>query len=204
LPPARTKFEFAGPVLSGATLGTWSHVALGPEDLGSACRWNLNHKAIELQYRADLPTRDQARSELARWQAEERSAQVSGDPAALKRNRAMAERFQRLVNRLNHLPPGDTFPLPVWLLQLGGAIWVFVEGEHYHLLQRRLRDRFKGLPVLVATLANGARPAYLPTRDAYDRGIYQESIAVLAAGSLERVIEAIASEIRSMILHERP
>ena len=33
------------------------------------------------------------------------------------------------------------------------------------------------------TLANGSRAAYLPTADAYGKGIYQETIAVLAAGS---------------------
>ena len=39
------------------------------------------------------------------------------------------------------------------------------------------------------TLANGSRPSYLPTAEVYDTGVYPETIAVLARGSLERLIE---------------
>jgi hypothetical protein len=79
---------------------------------------------------------------------------------------------------------------------MGDAFWVAVEGEHYSLLQRALRERFPRSPLLVLTLANGSRPSYLPTADTYDTGIYQESIAVLARGCLETLIEAIAAQIR--------
>jgi hypothetical protein len=78
---------------------------------------------------------------------------------------------------------------------MGDAFWLAVEGEHYQLLQRSLRQRFVGVPIVVATLTNGARPTYLPTRDTYGKGIYQESIAVLAPGCLEHLIEEIASQI---------
>jgi hypothetical protein len=67
------------------------------------------------------------------------------------------------------------------------------------LLQRALRDRFAGVPIVVATLTGGARPAYLPTAEAYGKGIYQETIAVLAAGSLERLIEEVAGRIASWL-----
>jgi len=49
------------------------------------------------------------------------------------------------------------------------------------------------------TLANGARPAYLPTEDAYGKGIYQESIAVLAPGSLERLVGAVGEQIQDWL-----
>jgi len=74
-------------------------------------------------------------------------------------------------------------------------LWLAVEAEHYQLLQRTLRERFAGVPIVVATLANGARCTYLPTIDAYHKGIYQESIAVLAPGSLEQLIDAIGRQI---------
>ncbi len=37
--------------------------------------------------------------------------------------------------------------------------------------------------------------SYLPPRELYDTGIYQESIAIVAAGSLEQLIESIAKRI---------
>ena len=45
------------------------------------------------------------------------------------------------------------------------------------------------------TLANGSRPSYLPTAEMYDTGVYPETIAVLARGSLEKLIEAIGERI---------
>ena len=38
-------------------------------------------------------------------------------------------------------------------------------------------------------------PEGLPPRELYDSGIYQESIAVVAAGSLEQLIESISNHI---------
>ena len=49
------------------------------------------------------------------------------------------------------------------------------------------------------TLINGSRPAYLPSADAYGKGIYQESIAVLAPGCLEQVIESVAAQIAQWV-----
>ena len=46
-----------------------------------------------------------------------------------------------------------------------------------------------------ATIANEASPAYLPPAELYDTGIYQETIAVLAPGCLETLIEAISEKI---------
>ena len=74
-------------------------------------------------------------------------------------------------------------------------LWVAVEAEHYQTLQRTLRERFPGTPIVVMTLANGSRQSYLPTAEAYDTGMYPETIAVLARGSLEKLIEAISERI---------
>jgi hypothetical protein len=78
---------------------------------------------------------------------------------------------------------------------MGDAVWVAVEGEPYNLLQRELRERFPDIPIVVMVLANGSRAWYLPTKETYGKGIYQESMANLAAGSLEKLIESIGDKI---------
>ena len=75
------------------------------------------------------------------------------------------------------------------LWQLGDAFWLSIEGEPYSLLQQELRSRFPQTPILVTTLIEGWLPGYLPPRELYGKGIYQESIALLEPGTLERVIE---------------
>jgi hypothetical protein len=49
------------------------------------------------------------------------------------------------------------------------------------------------------TLADGARATYLPTRKTYGHGIYQESIALVAPGSLEQIIEAVAEQVGQLM-----
>jgi hypothetical protein len=74
-----------------------------------------------------------------------------------------------------------------------------LEGEYYQDLQRTLRERFPDTPIVVATVVNGWRPAYLPTRETYGRGIYQEQVAILEPGCLEQAIDSIAATIAEMI-----
>jgi hypothetical protein len=104
----------------------------------------------------------------------------------------------RQLWRLGALPPGQ-FPLRVTIAQLGEAVWVFVPGEHYQVLQTSLRQRFPETPVIVATLTAGWQPGYIPTADTYGRGIYQSDIAVVAAGSAERIVDEVASRIARLI-----
>jgi hypothetical protein len=195
LPPAGTRFEYTGPVLSGATLGTWAHRPVTAAERQRYGRWRRRRWTVALPYRPELKTPEETRAALAHWQAEEEAAHQAGNESRARDCRALAERMTRQLTRLADLPPGPTFPLPVTLWQMGDALWLAVEGEHYQLLQRTLRRRFSNTPLLVMTLANGSRPAYLPIAEAYNKGIYQESIAVLAAGCLERLIEEIAKQI---------
>jgi hypothetical protein len=101
----------------------------------------------------------------------------------------------RQLVRLGSISGGDSYPFPIHLWQLGGAIWVAVESEHYQLLQRSLRERFPEVVIVVATIVNGSLHTYLPPREVYGTGIYQETIALLAPGSLETLIEEIAAQI---------
>ena len=111
----------------------------------------------------------------------------------------MVERTTRRLVRIRILPAGESFPFPVTLWHIGDAFWLAVEGEPYQLLQVALRERFPGIPIVVMELAGGSRCSYLPPREVYGRGIYQESIAVVAPGSLEKLIDAIAEQITEWI-----
>lgn len=195
LPPPRTYFEYTGPLVSGATIGTWAHRPLTPPQLEQKACWRGARWTIDLAHRPDLPTADQVRAERTRWEAEEAAAQQRGDAADAARCRALVERQTRLSNRLADLPAGRSFAYPIVLWQMGDAWWVAVEGEPYQLLQTALRNRWPDRPIVVAELANGSRCAYLPPAEIFGKGIYQESIAVLAPGSLEAIITAIAGRM---------
>jgi hypothetical protein len=194
LPPTNTSYEYQGPVISGATIGVWQHQPRTDAENAAGEVWKCKQFKVELPYRADLPTLEATRTELDRWRDIEQRGQSPPRDA-----RAMVERLTRQTTRLAALPPGKSYPYSVTLLRLGRAVWLTVEGEPYNLLARSLRAAFPEIPILIAVLANGWRPAYLPTADTYGKGIYQESIAVLAPGSLETLIDAIESEIRSIV-----
>jgi hypothetical protein len=196
LPPPRTRYHYTGPVVSGATLGTWAHRPLAAASLQKKADGRIRHFTVTLDYRLELLTLEQAQADRARWLAEEQKAQQSGDTTRARDCHAMVERMDRWIGRLGMLPEGPRFALPVTLMHLGDAVWVLVEAEHYNILQRSLRERFPETPIIVATLVNGSRVTYLPPAELYGTGIYQESIAILAAGSLERVIDEIGKAIR--------
>jgi hypothetical protein len=199
LPPPGTRFVYTGPVVSGATIGTWDHVRLEDTVRRRHAQWRCRRWEIPLPYRPELPTRATTEADLVRFQAEEEAATRTGDPAKARDCRAMAERRRRFLNILDRLPPGSRFPLPVTLWQTGDALWFAVEAEHYNILQRALRQRFPEAPIMVMTLANGSRVNYLPTADIYGKGIYQESIAILAPGSLETVIDVVGEQMAKWI-----
>lgn len=192
LPPPNTHFVYSGPVVSGATLGAWKH-----EPLAANAAWKVTRWHEPLPYRPGQPTAEQTRTELAQFQADEAAARTAGDEARAADLRAMAERKTRLLHRLAELPTGDTFPLQVALWHLGDAVWIGVQGESYNLLQTELRRRFPDKTIIVASLAADWGASYLPPRDLYDKNIYQVNIAVVAEGSLEQLIESIASRIVS-------
>lgn len=197
LPEAGTKFCYLGPVVSGATLGAWAHEALSPEELNAKAAWQLTRWSEPLTYRPGQPTAAQTQAELDQFLADEVAARAAGDEARAAECRAMAERNNRLLHRFSQLPQGDAFPLQVVLWRIGDAVWLGVQGESYNVLQTELRRRFPERVVIVASIAADWGASYLPPRELYDTGIYQESIAVVAAGSLEQLIESIAQRISS-------
>ncbi|SIO20889.1 hypothetical protein SAMN05444166_3005 [Singulisphaera sp. GP187] len=195
MPPPRTRFEYAGPVESGAVIGTWRHAPLDANRLRDLEVWDLKRWSVDLSYRPDLPTAESTREDRTRWEREEQAALARDDRARAAECRAFVERMDRQLVRIGNLSPGPTFPFDVLLWKTGGAVWLAVGAEHYQHLQVELRRRSPHAAIVVLTLVNGWQPGYLPTASAYDRGIYQADVAVLAAGSLELLTETIAAQI---------
>ena len=195
LPPVGTRFIYAGPVVSGTTIGTWKHVPLETDALKKQEAWQLRQWNVDLPYRHDLPVLEETKAAHRKWQQEEEKARTAGDAQKARDCRAMVEQMHRQINRLNVLPAGKVFPFHVNLWRLGDALWILVPGELYQTFQMTLRSRFPERPIIVATLTGDWQPGYLPTASSYGYGIYQEVIAANSAGSLEILIEAIAREI---------
>jgi hypothetical protein len=190
-------------VVSGATLGTWSREPLGAKTLAAQSRWQIWRWREPLPYRADRPKLAQVEAELKQFQADEEAAQAAGDTRRAAESRSMAERKTRLRHRLSHLPPGDLFPLQIALWRCGDAFWLGLQGEFYSVFQTELRRRFPDVPMVIATLAADWGASYLPPRKTYGKGIYQETVALVAPGGLEQVFESVAKRIESS-LREAP
>jgi hypothetical protein len=198
LSPAGTRFVYAGPVVSGTTIGTWRHDPLDAESMRQQQQWHVREQMVELPYRHDLPSLEETIDVHVKWQQEEEKARAAGDAAKARDCRALVEQANRQITRLSVLPAGKVFPYRVTLWKLGDALWVLVPGELYQTFQITLRARFPAHPVIVATLTGDWQPGYLPAASSYGYGIYQEKIAAVAAGALEVLIEAIAREIGTM------
>lgn len=196
MPPPGTRYEYQGPVVSGATIGVWKHMPLAAGDQARLRRWRVASWTLDLAYRADLATITDTEMALGRWQQDEARARAAGDANVARDCRAQVERMTRQLVRLRALPQGRTFPLPVSLMQIGDAYWLSVSGEEYNELQRKLRARIPGLPLFVTTLAHGWGPSYLVNAESYGRGIYQETVAVLAPGCLEALTESVAARLK--------
>jgi len=197
IPPAGTRFTYAGPVVSGTTIGTWKHQPLDEASLRRHEAWSVKQWHVELAYRHDLPSLDETKAAHVHWQAEEEKARTAGDIQKARDCRALVEQMQRRIHRLSSLPAGKVFPYRVNLWQLGDAVWVLVPGELYQVFQVTLRSRFPDTPIVVGTLTGDWQPGYVPAASTYGYGIYQDTIAAVAAGSLEVLIESIAREIAS-------
>lgn len=199
LPPAGTQFEYAGPVVSGAILGTWEHRPLSQADSIAHGRWRWDSFHVELPYRDDLPTIAETLAERDHWRAEEVAAIASGDTARVQESRAQLEQRTRQLARLEALVPGRVWPLPVTVGILGDVIWIFVPGEHYQSLQQSLRTRLAPRPVFVTTITNDWQPGYIPPADVFGRGIYQELIAATAPGAAEQLLDEITARVAALL-----
>lgn len=195
LAPPGTRFEYKGPVVSGAVIGVWKDVPLDTETLRAKARWRHRFWSLPLEYRPGLPTIESLVADRERSQREETAARAAGDEALARKCRAKVEVATRQLLRLNRIKLDRPYPLPIHLWQTGDCLWLAVESEHYQLLQSTLRQRFPEQAMVVATIVNGSSHTYFPPREVYGTGVYQDTVALLAPGSLERLIEEIAGQI---------
>jgi hypothetical protein len=202
LPSPGTQFEYTGPVVSGAILGTWKHKPVDAQTAERFTRWQTRDFTVNLQYRMELPTEADTRAELKKWETEEAAARAANNTARVSECRARAEQMTRQLTRLAALPPGKAYPFKVSVSRLGDALWVFTPGELYQEFQIAVRKRFPGFAVIIATLTNDWQPGYLPAASSYGYGIYQEIISAMSPGSLEVLIETVCREIEQHCLGE--
>lgn len=188
IPEPNKRFQYSGPVVSGATIGEWKYIDLPEEQKNLNKCWKIKRKNILLKIRPGTPSIADVELDMAIWEK-------SDDKEA----RAMIERKRRLLYRLNQLPSQENFPLEVIVLRIGQAIWVMVQGELYSIFQQTLRERFSEIPIIVSTIASHWGASYLPPKEIYGTGIYEESIAIVAEGSLEKVIEDITNTIEDLL-----
>jgi hypothetical protein len=199
LPPPGTFFEFAGPVVSGAILGSWKHTPVSADEQQRFAAWGTRRFVVALPYRLDLPKADATKAELAKWEAEEATALAAKDMDRVSECRARGEQMRRQLTRLAAMPNGPAYPYRITVSRLGDAVWVFCPGELYQTFQTTLRARFPHIAIVIATITNDWQPGYLPAASSYGHGIYQEIIAAVAPGSLETVIEVVSREIRALL-----
>lgn len=195
LPKPGEDHRYVGPVISGATLGSWKYRPQEPERVAASRKYEHSNQPINVEYLPGLPTMLEAERQFTELQVREKIAAAAGDQAELRDVRALCERSRRQLDRLRYLPQSDQYPLSVWLWRLGDTLWVAVEGEPYNALQAWLRRRFANRPVVVMAMVNGALNCYMPTREAYGKSLYQVEVALLAPGCLEAAAEVIEQRL---------
>lgn len=196
--PVESQYEFDRAVVSGATIAAWKWNEPSPSRAAEFEAWSECDRPLQLPYRPELPTVDEVEREGQQLESQADAARQQNDLEEAGRLRALAERKRRLKERLSGLPPGDRFPFEAHVWRMGDALWVTVQGEPYNCLQTRLRAAFPDRPVVVTAMSNGWGPSYLPPREMYGTGVYQESIASLAPGSLETLIDELIVRGRTL------
>ncbi len=178
LPPPGTRFAYTGIVASGANLGTWAYEPCAPAQIGRASVLSSTQVDVPLAVKEDLGVVDS----------------LAGSAPDSPQEQEKARRRELLRRAIGDEPEHR---MPLWAWRLGEALLVAVPNEPYSVFQRELRRRFAGTPVLVLMTTNGG-VGYLPPRETYGTGRYQEQQSPYAAGCLEEVIEVAAATLGSI------
>lgn len=178
LPPPGTRFVYTGIVASGANLGTWGYRPCEPEQLAAAGRLEAVLTGVDLARKEDLGVVE--------------SLSSSSPDSPQEREKAMRRELLRLA-----LGDEPVHRMPIWAWRLGEALLLAVPNEPYSVFQQELRRRFAGTPVFVLMTTNGG-VGYLPPRETYGSGRYQEQQSPYAPGCLEESIEAAAAALEPL------
>ena len=173
--PPGTELVFDRVVESGAPLAVWKRRAI-------TCNGRLRAATATV----DLPLKDwPPAAEL------DREYRTTGD-------RALKERLRRKRDVRLAIGDGSTYPLPIWVWQVGDAVLAGCLVEAYSRLQMELRRRFPERPILFLGLLNGCI-GYTPPAELYDREVYQVWQTPFARGSLEALTKAFTDAIASLL-----
>jgi hypothetical protein len=167
--------KWEGIVESGALLGEWLETPVHGSDQVIKIRLN-----VPVQVK-DLKSIETLRAEWA-----------GIDPGALEERIARAERL-----RIGYVS-GAMVDHPLWIWQWGEAYFVAQPGEAYSFIQTELRRRHPDKIIFVMNLTNSPGLFYLPTKSAYVAPAYQAWQTLLAPGSLDAVIDAADSYLKSV------
>ena len=187
MPTEPADFSYDGAVVSGATIGTWSYKPFSSEYVKTMSRFETMQTSLDLEYRSDLGTREQTQRELDALLAA--GVDSNGDDAA-RDHRALVERLQRKLTRFRGLEEGDCFHYQLRAWRIGNVFLLAFNGEMYNMLQLDLRATFPAQALMVGTLADGSSCWYLPNRESYGKGLYQEDASIIACGGLEQLRDA--------------
>jgi hypothetical protein len=196
--PPGTDYEYQGPVISGATIGTWAYTPLTEERREDSAVFATGVHTVELPRRTDLDT-ENFEQQRVEWTQKQKEADAEGDVVKARDFGARAERAKRWMGRLQGMPEGPNYPYRFSVRRLGNAVWVSCGGEPYSTVQVELRRRFPDCTLLFSPLTGTIQVAYLMDEASYGKGLYQEEPSSLAKGCLEILIEAMAEKIAAVI-----
>lgn len=178
LPPPASRLVYTGVVASGANLATWEYRPIDPAAQARCARLEAEVTHVPLRRKAQITAVDPPGAD-------------GGDPAA-EAEKAMRRSFIQAA-----LGDDPVHQMPLWAWRLGDALLVACPNEAYSQMQTELRARFPHSPVLVLGCTNGT-VGYLPPRDHYGSGLYQEQQSPFAPGCLEQTIEAAARAMEAL------
>lgn len=164
--PAKTQLEYSGVVESGAPLATWKRSLHEPKT-------QLDARKIEVE----LDLKKMATN-----------AELQNELNACT-DRMMSERLVRKMRVNRTVGEGRSTQLPLWIWEVGDAVFVAQREEAYSIYQMELRARFPNKAIIVMNLTNGSC-GYLPPDALYDLDIYQVWQTPYDRGGLEKLIEA--------------
>ncbi|MFN8567414.1 MAG: hypothetical protein U0Z44_07820 [Kouleothrix sp.] len=169
LPPPASQFVFSGVVASGANLGTWAYRPLDSIAQARSARLVPHMIQVPLQRKALLTAVDPPGAD-------------GGDPLA------EAEKARGVPTSR---PPSATTRSARCRSGSGASATrcCWPARTAYSSMQVELRRRFARLPLLVLGCTNGG-VGYLPPRESYGSGLYQERQSPFAPGCLEQTIAA--------------
>ena len=183
LPPPGTAFAYTGIVASGANLGTWAYEPIGPEQHAASELLEARLTHVPLRRKDELGVVE--------------SVSSASPDSVQEREKALRRRFLAL-----ELGDGPVHEMPLWTWRLGDALLVALPNETYQVFQTALRERFAGTPLLVLNTTNGG-VGYMPPREVYGTGTYQEQQSPFAPGCLEETLEAATRSLEAL-LDRRP